>query len=104
MRIFIVALLILLACPITKVSYADEKSDCLNSCANEKRTNDMYCPPAGGFTDEDNKQCQSRNSAEFLRCTNICSPPTPPPAEPQTDATQSTPAQLDEPGSSKKNY
>jgi len=102
MRIFLVALL-LIACPLSRVCFADEKSDCLNSCANEKRNNDMYCPPAGGFTDEDNKQCLSRNNAGFLQCSNICSPPTPPP-EPQADTTQSPPTQLDDPAPPKKHY
>jgi len=104
MRIFFMAILLLIACPLTRVSFADEKSDCLNSCANEKRNNDMYCPPAGGYTDEDNKQCLSKNSADFIRCTNICSPPTPPPAEPQADPLQSSPAQHDDPVPVKKQY
>lgn len=83
MRIFIITPLVLCVCLLTAVSFADEKSDCLNSCANDKRASDMYCPPAGGFTDEDNKQCLAKNSADFKNCNNACSPPVTPPDEPQ---------------------
>jgi hypothetical protein len=75
MRIFFITLSLLILCSLTGVSFADEKSDCLNNCANDKRANDMYCPPAGGFTDEDNKQCLAKNSADFISCKNTCSPP-----------------------------
>jgi len=104
MRIYFIIQLFLIGCLLTSVSFADEKSDCLNSCANDKRSSDMYCPPAGGYTDEDNKLCLSKNSADFIRCTNICSPPTPTPAEPQIDPTQSTPAHLDDPAPADKQY
>lgn len=91
MRILIIAILFLIICLLPGVSFADEKSDCLNSCANDKRAGDMYCPPAGGFTDEDNKQCLAKNSADFKSCTNACSPPVTPPEEPQL-----TPAEIPE--------
>jgi len=81
MRIYFITLLLLMVCPLTGVSVADEKSDCLNSCESTKRSSDMYCPPAGGFTDEDNKQCLAKNSADFISCKNICSPPVASPAE-----------------------
>ena len=85
MRLFLITLLLLSVCPLTAVSFADEKSDCLNSCANDKRAGDMYCPPAGGFTDEDNKQCLAKNSADFTKCKDTCSPP----ADQQPAPTQS---------------
>ena len=95
MRISFITLLLLII-PFTTVSLADEKSDCLNSCANDKRTNDMYCPPSGGFTDEDNKQCIAKNSADFTSCTNSCSPPASPPEETQAESIQPTPAPPDD--------
>lgn len=91
MRIFIITFLFLIVCLLTGVSFADEKSDCLNSCANDKRASDMYCPPSGGFTDEDNKQCLAKNSADFISCNKACSPPVTPPEEPQL-----TPAEIPE--------
>lgn len=92
MHKFIITLLFLLVCPLAAVSFADDKSDCINSCANEKRASDMYCPPAGGFTDEDHKQCMTKNSADFTNCRNACSPPATPPAE-QQPAPANTPAE-----------
>lgn len=95
MRISFITLL-LLVIPFTSVAIADEKSDCLNSCANDKRTNDMYCPPSGGFTDEDNKQCRAKNSADFKSCTNSCSPQAPPLEETQAESDQTAPAAPDD--------
>lgn len=92
MRIFIISLLFLMGCLCTGVCFADEKADCINICANDKRASDMYCPPAGGFTDEDNKQCMTKNSADFTSCKNTCSPPAAP-AEEQQSAPTETPAE-----------
>lgn len=96
MRIFFVTLLFFIICPLTAVGFADEKSACLNSCTNDKRSHDMYCPPAGGFTDEENKQCLNKNSADLARCTANCSPP-PQPEEPQPETMQSPPTLPDDP-------
>lgn len=74
MRIFFITLLLLIICPLTNICFADDKSDCLNQCANDKRTADMYCPPAGGYTDEENKQCMVKSTANFTICNNACSP------------------------------
>ncbi len=74
MRISIVTLL-LLNLFVSDICFADEKSDCLSNCANDKRANDMYCPPAGGYTDEENKQCVTKNLTDYTICKNTCSPP-----------------------------
>lgn len=75
MRIYLITLLLLFICPLTSVCFADDKSDCLNQCANDKRDADMFCPPAGGYTDEDRKQCLAKNTSDFTGCTKVCSPP-----------------------------
>jgi hypothetical protein len=104
MRIVFITLLLLISCPLAGASFADDKSDCLNICANEKRANDMYCPPAGGFTDEDSKQCMAKNSADFISCKNICSPPVTPPADQQTAPAQLPAIPHEEPVSTDKQY
>jgi hypothetical protein len=82
MRIFFTALLLLSMCTTTGTSFADEKSDCLSNCSNDKRAKDMYCPPAGGYSDEENKQCVLKNTTDYNNCINTCSPPvTPPPVQ-----------------------
>ena len=104
MRIFIITLLLLIICPLIGVSFADEKSDCLNQCENDKRANAMYCPPAGGFTDEDNKQCMAKNSVDFINCKNTCSPPVTPSADQQPTPTQLPAKTVDEPVTTDKQY
>jgi hypothetical protein len=96
-RIFFITLLLLIICPLTGTSFADEKSDCLNNCVNDKRANDMYCPPAGGFTDEENKQCVVKNTTEYNNCVKSCAPPVTPPADQQSTTIQSPSTPLDEP-------
>jgi hypothetical protein len=83
MRIFFIILLLLIMCPLAGISFADEKSECLSICANDKRANSMYCPPAGGMTDEENKHCVARITTEYNNCIKICSPPVTPPVEQQ---------------------
>jgi len=85
MRMFFITLLLLILCLLTGMSFADEKSDCLNSCANDKRANDMYCPPAGGYTDDDHKQCADKNTSDYNNCIKACSPPPPSPVTPPAD-------------------
>jgi hypothetical protein len=97
MRIFFITLLLLIMCPLTGISFADEKSDCLSSCANDKRANSMYCPPAGGFTNEENKQCVERITTEYNNCIKICSPPVIPSVDQQFTT---TPSPSDSPGES----
>ena len=97
MRIFIITLLLLIMCPLTGTGFADEKSDCLNNCTNDKRANDMYCPPAGGFTDEEHNQCVDKSTTRYSFCVNKCSPPVTPPADQQTTTTPSPSIPLDEP-------
>ena len=96
MRIFFITLLFLIICPLAGVSFADEKSDCLNSCANDKRANDMYCPPAGGFTDEEHKNCIVKNTTEFNSCSISCSPSVSPPADLEPSTTQSPAKPIDD--------
>jgi hypothetical protein len=84
MRIFFITLLLLIMCPFTGISFADEKSDCLSNCANDKRAQSMYCPPAGGFTDQDNKQCVDKYTTEYNNCIKACSPPVTPPEDQQS--------------------
>jgi cell division septation protein DedD len=88
MRIIFITLLVTVLCPITVMSYADDKSGCIGSCSNDKRSKDMYCPPAGGYSDEDHKQCINTNTTEFSDCTKSCTPApvTPEPVAPQTAA------------------
>jgi len=87
MRIFFITLLLLIMSPVSGTGFADEKSDCLGNCANDKRANDMFCPPAGGFTDEENKQCVLKNTTEYNNCVKTCSPPVTPPADQQSTTT-----------------
>lgn len=104
MRILIITLLFLSGCLLTGVSFADEKSDCLNRCLNDKRASNMYCPPAGGFTDEDNKQCLAKNSADFNNCTNACSPPLTPAEEPQATQAENPERTADDSVAPEKKY
>jgi len=104
MRILNIGLMFFIVCLLTGVSFADEKSDCLNSCANDKRASDMYCPPAGGFTDEDNKQCLTKNSADFKKCTTACSPPAIPAEEPQPAESEIPEKTADDSVSPEKQY
>ncbi|KAB0665602.1 hypothetical protein F6V25_07720 [Oryzomonas japonica] len=81
MRILFTTMLFLILCPLAGAALADDRSDCLNACASDKRSNDMYCPPAGGYSDEDHRQCLEKNAAAYGECAKACSPaPEPPPA------------------------
>jgi hypothetical protein len=97
MRVFFITLLLLVMSPASGTGFADEKSDCLGNCANDKRANDMFCPPAGGFTDEENKQCVLKNTAEYNNCIKTCSPPVTPPTDQQSTTTPSSSTPPDEP-------
>lgn len=98
MRITFILLLVAIVCSLTETGRAGDNSDCQLSCANEKRSNDMYCPPAGGYSDEDHKQCMDKNTAAYNDCIKSCSPTSapsePPPPEPQP-AQQVEPATTD---------
>jgi hypothetical protein len=96
MRIIFITLIVTVLCSLTVMSYADDKSECLGGCSNDKHSKDMYCPPAGGYTDEDHKQCMDTNATAYNDCIKSCSPApvipelaapqpvvTPPPAAPQ---------------------
>jgi len=96
-RKLFITLLFLIMCLLTGSGFADEKTDCLSNCANDKRANDMYCPPAGGFTDEDNKQCIVKNTSEYNKCIKTCSPPVTPPADHQSTTTPSSSEPVEEP-------
>jgi hypothetical protein len=85
MRLLFITLSVTVLFSLTVMSYADDKSECVNSCSNEKRSKDMYCPPAGGYTDEEHKQCIDTNAAAYNDCIKGC---TPAPASPETPATQ----------------
>lgn len=83
MRILFTTLLFFVLCPLAGAAFADDRSDCLNACSSDKRSNDMYCPPAGGYSDEDHKQCLEKNAATYGECAKACSPapaPESPPA------------------------
>jgi hypothetical protein len=80
MRIICISVSVFILCSSAIFSFADEKSDCINKCANEKRSSDMYCPPAGGYSDEDHKQCIEKSSATYNECIKGCSPSQQPPA------------------------
>lgn len=82
MRYFFITLLVTVLFPLTVMSYADDYSDCVNRCSNEKRSKDMYCPPAGGYSDEEHKQCIDTNTAAFNYCIRSCTPASPPTASP----------------------
>lgn len=97
MRIFFITLVLLIMCPLTGTGFADEKSDCLSNCANDKRAADMYCPPAGGYTDEDNKECVAKSTTVYNDCFKICSPPVTPPGDHQSTTTPVPSAPLEEP-------
>lgn len=75
MRILFISILLLILCPLTGVGIADERSNCIYNCENDKRANDINCTPADGYTDEDNKQCLDQNISAFNTCTNSCPPP-----------------------------
>jgi hypothetical protein len=83
MRIIFILLLVTILCSLTVMSNADNNPECLINCSNEKRSNDMYCPPAGGYSDEDHKQCMDKNTVAYNDCVKGCSPApvTPAPAE-----------------------
>jgi len=104
MRIFIITLLLLFICPLAGVSFADDVSYCLSNCTNDKRANDMYCPPAGGFTDEENKQCAVKNTTEYDNCIKTCSPPVTSPADQQSTTTPLPTEPLEEPVTTDKRY
>jgi hypothetical protein len=99
MQLIVISVLILVLCPLTQMSFADEKSDCLTGCAIEKRAKDMYCPPAGGFSDDDNKQCMEKNTTSYTSCVKTCSPVTvaPPVVEQPPAIAETPPATNDEP-------
>jgi hypothetical protein len=75
MRIFCIFISVSILCSSAMFSIADDKTDCLINCANEKRSSEMYCPPAGGYSDEDHKQCIEKNTAAYNECSKGCSPP-----------------------------
>ncbi|GFE61855.1 hypothetical protein [Geobacter sp. AOG2] len=100
MRFIVTVLLLLLLFPLAATSRADEKSDCLAACTTDKRSVDMYCPPAGGFSDEDHKQCMDKNDAAYNDCIKACSPaPTipEPPASAVTDHEPVPPVPTEQP-------
>lgn len=98
MRILFTALLLLIVCPFAGTSRADEKSDCLNACVSDKRSSDMYCPPAGGYSDEDHKQCMEKNAAAYNDCVKACSPaPDTPEAPPAVTNPESVPTAPSDP-------
>ena len=96
MRIFFVLLLIQLFSSPVVSSFADEKSDCLNNCSQDKRSTEMYCPPAGGFSNDDHAQCIDKAGAAFADCVKNCSPaaalPEPEQAPPPSEAVPPQPA------------
>lgn len=96
MRILFITLVLLILCPLAGTSRADEHSDCLSGCANDKRANDMYCPPAGGYSDEDHRQCVERSAAAYNDCVKACSP-APASPEPAPVAPPEPPAAPSEP-------
>jgi hypothetical protein len=93
MRITFILLLVTILCSLTETGNADSNSDCLIGCSNEKRSNDMYCPPAGGYSDDDHKQCMDKNAAAYNDCVKGCSPapasPESPPPEPSLQPVES---------------
>lgn len=99
MRILFTTLLLLILCLLAGTSVADENTGCLNGCANDKRSNDIYCPPAGGYSDEDHKQCIARNAAVFSDCIKVCSPAPPIPEPPPAATPEPPPAAIPEPPS-----
>ena len=82
MRIIFITLLVCILCSQAVMGFADEKSDCLKNCANEKRSNNMYCPPDGGFYDEYHKQCKDINTIAYDDCVKVCSQAPAPPEQP----------------------
>ena len=91
MRLLFITLSATVLFSLTIMSYADDKSDCVSSCSNEKRSKDMYCPPAGGYSDEEHRQCIDTNTAAYNDCIKGCSSTSPPPESP-TPPTPETPA------------
>ncbi|HEY5975133.1 MAG TPA: hypothetical protein VIU41_10350 [Geobacteraceae bacterium] len=75
MRTIFIALLLIVFSQLACVCFADEKSDCLSNCENDNRAKNMYCPPAGGYTDNDHNQCIENNVADYKNCIKTCSPP-----------------------------
>jgi hypothetical protein len=88
MQIIFISLLTSILCSLTAMSFADEKSDCLNKCNYESSSSKMYCPPAGGYSDEDHKQCSEKNNAAYNDCIKGCSPPV---AQPETQPVTNEP-------------
>ena len=74
MRLLFITLSVTVLFSLTVMSYADDKSECVNSCSNDKRSKDMYCPLAGGYSDEDYKQCLAANTMAYNDCIQKCSP------------------------------
>jgi hypothetical protein len=95
--IFIASLLLLILYPLAGTSLADENSGCLNGCANDKRSSDMYCPPAGGYSNEDHNQCANKNAATYSDCIKACSPAPPVPETPPAATPEPPPAATPEP-------
>lgn len=60
----------------------------------------MYCPPAGGYTDEDHKQCIDKNTSAFNDCTKSCAPP----ADQQSPTTPSPSQPVEQPVTTDKPY
>jgi len=82
MRFLFIILSVTVLLSLTVMGYADDKSDCANSCSNDKRSKDMYCPPAGGYSDEEHKQCIDTNTAAYNDCIKGCTPASEPPESP----------------------
>lgn len=90
MKVLLVLLVSIVLSPFSSAEvFADEKSDCLNKCSNEKSSTLMYCPPAGGYSDEEHKQCIEKITAAYIECSKGCYPP------PETP--QQLPATVDPP-------
>jgi hypothetical protein len=64
------------------LSFADDNSDCLSGCANDKRSSDMYCAPAGGYSEDDHRQCVEKNTTTYNDCVKACLPQPAVPAPP----------------------
>ncbi|QEM67617.1 hypothetical protein FO488_05255 [Geobacter sp. FeAm09] len=99
MRILLTTMLFLVLCPLAGAALADDRSDCINSCAGDKRSNDMYCPPAGGYSDEDHRQCVEKNTTAYGDCVKACSPAAPPPEPPPAEPQPADPQPVPEPSS-----
>jgi len=81
MRIFFIASLLLTLSPLIGTSAADEVYFCQKGCLYDKRSNDLNCPPAGGSSSGERKQCLEKNVATYNDCLKRCTPPSAKPDE-----------------------